>query len=144
MYTLRQAVAADYEFLYHLHVATMRPYIEATWGWVETWQREHFERKWEPTRNRIIQVNGIDAGVLVTEWHPDEFYLALIEILPVYQGRGVGTAVIHDLIQQAAEQHLPLSLHVLKSNTPARHLYERLGFHIVAEEDVRYKMMRMT
>ena len=69
-----------------------------------------------------------------------EYYLGLIEILPEYQGHGVGTAVIQDFLAAAQAHNLPATLHVLKSNDPARKLYERLGFTIVAEEKHKYKM----
>ena len=54
--------------------------------------------------------------------------------MPEYQGRGTGTAIILDLIAQARALQLPVTLHVLDVN-PARSLYERLGFRIVAEVD---------
>ncbi|WP_408202989.1 N-acetyltransferase [Paraburkholderia sediminicola] len=34
---------------------------------------------------------------------------------------------------------LPVTLKVLKGN-PARHLYERLGFEIVAEDEIEFRM----
>jgi ribosomal protein S18 acetylase RimI-like enzyme len=142
-YSLRPATEDDYEFLYHLHAAAMGEYVAATWGWEESWQREYFAEKWDPSKRQIIQVNGRDAGVLVVSWRSDEIYLELIELLPIYQGRGVGTAVLQDLIARSREQQLPLVLHVLKANKPARRLYQRLGFHVVAEEEVRYKMVRI-
>ncbi|MBE2220730.1 MAG: GNAT family N-acetyltransferase [Anaerolineae bacterium] len=140
MYTLRPATHADFEFLYQLHRATMKPYIEATWGWQESWQRDYFEAKWEPSKRNIIQIEGEDAGVLVIENREDAYYLGLIEILPEFQGQGVGTAVIQNFIAAAQAQSLPATLHVLKSNNPAQQLYERLGFVIVADEAYRYKM----
>lgn len=140
MVTLRQATEKDKEFLYQLHVAAMGEYIEATWGWHETWQREYFNRKWDPLPRKIIRVNGQDAGVLVVRWEPDRFFIELIELLPVYQGYGVGTAVIRDIQQRASKQHLPITLHVLKANKPARRLYERLGFRITEEREERYVM----
>lgn len=88
MYTLRQAEQADYDFLYHLHKETMQAYVEATWGWNEEWQREYFDRKWDPCRRQIIQVNGRDAGVLVVDNRQGEHYLGLIELLPEFQGAG--------------------------------------------------------
>jgi tryptophanase len=118
----------------------MRPYIEATWGWQEAWQREYFAGKFEPRNRQIICVAGQDAGVVVVEKRAQELYLALIELLPQFQGQGVGTAVVRRLIDQAQDFALPLALHVLKSNGPARKLYERLGFQIVAEEEIRWKM----
>ena len=140
MYTLRSATNDDYEFLYQLHRATMKAYIEVIWGWEESWQREYFQAKWDPTKRNIIQIEEDDAGVLVIENRQGQYYLGLIEILPEYQGRGVGTAVIQDFLAAAEAQNLPATLHVLKSNDPARKLYERLGFTIIAEEKHKYKM----
>jgi len=118
----------------------MKEYIETTWGWDESWQRDYFQAKWEPAKRQIIQVDGQDAGVLVIENRDGTLYLGLIEILPAFQGQGVGTAVIQDFIATAKAQNLPATLHVLKTNTPARQLYERLGFTIIAEEEHKYKM----
>lgn len=140
MYTLRPATQADYEFLYQLHRAAMKEYIEATWGWEESWQRDHFQAKWEPAKRQIIQVAGQDAGVLVIEQREGAYYLGLIEILPAFQGCGVGTAVIQQFIAAAKKQNLPATLHVLKSNPQAHQLYASLGFKIVADEAYRYKM----
>lgn len=140
MYTLRQATEKDKEFLYQLHVAAMGEYIEATWGWHETWQREYFNRKLDPLPRKIIQVQGQDAGVLVVRWEPDRFFIELIELLPMYQGHGVGTAVIRHIQQRASEQHLPITLHVLKANKPARQLYQRLDFRITEEREERFVM----
>lgn len=140
MYTLRQATADDYEFLYRLHKAALGQYIDATWGWHEAWQREYFDRKFNPNERQIIQVDDQDAGVVVVREQDGELYLALIELLPEFQRRGVGTAVIHTLQQRAVARGLPLTLHVLKTNAPARRLYERLGFAITAEEETRHKM----
>lgn len=140
MYSLRQATEADFDFLYDLHKATMQEYVEAIWGWNEEWQQEYFARKWDPTKRLIIRVDGADAGVLVVEQRADEYYLALIELLPEYQGRGVGTAVVTDHLLEAQRLGLSATLHVLKTDIRARQLYQRLGFTIVAEEEIRYKM----
>lgn len=140
MYLLRQATDADYDFLYTLHVQAMRPYIEATWGWQEEWQQEYFALKFDPRKRQVIQINGRDAGTLVIEERQGDVYLALIELLPAFQNRGIGTAILTDLLRRAQVCHRPVALHVLKTNQPARLFYERLGFEIVAEEEIRYKM----
>ena len=139
-YALRPVTEQDYDFLYDLHKVAMRDYIEPIWGWHEEWQQEYFRRKFEPQRRRIIQVDGRDAGVLVVEWREDEIYLGLIELLPEFQRRGIGAAVVTDLLARARARRLPLALNVLKTNIPARRLYERLGFEIVEEEEARYRM----
>lgn len=140
MYSLRQATHEDYDFLYRLHVQSMRLYIEATWGWQEAWQHEYFALKFDPQKRQVIQVDGQDAGTLVVEERDGDVYLALIELLPAFQNRRVGTAILTDLLRRAQVCHKPVALHVLKTNEPARLFYERLGFEIVAEEEIRYKM----
>ncbi len=139
-YSLRPATPEDYDFLFALHRAAMRPYIETIWGWHDDWQQEYFRRKFDPQPRQIIQVEGRDVGVLVVEARPDELYLSLIELLPAYQGQGIGAAIVQALLARAQANGVPLTLHVLKSNEPARRLYERLGLRIVSEEKVRYRM----
>lgn len=138
---LRQATADDYAFLYALHVTTMREYVEQIWEWHDAWQEEYFARKFHPAAHQVIVVDGRDAGTLVVEWRPDEVYVALIELLPAYQGRGIGSALLHSLIAEAHGRGLPVTLHVLKPNTPARRLYERLGFRVAGDEEHRWRMM---
>ena len=140
-YSFRQATMDDYEFLYTLHVQALRPYVEKLWGWEETWQREYFERKFDPKNRQIIQIEGQDAGVLVIQLCEGQTYIALIEILPEFHGRGVGTAIIKDLCNQAHKRNDVVTLHVLRSNVPARRLYERLGFEVTREEEYRIKMI---
>lgn len=139
-YTLRPAVEEDYDFLYTLNRTALRVYVEPIWGWHEEWQQEYFRRKYNPQARQIIQVGGVDAGVVVVERRADEVYLALIELLPAFQGRGIGTAVVEALKRSAHAAGQPVTLHVLRTNTPARRLYERLGFSVVAEEEARLQM----
>lgn len=130
----------DFDFVFALHRAAMRAYIEPIWGWHEEWQAEYLRRKYEPQRYQIIRIEGQDAGVLVVEQRPDEVYLGLIELWPSHQGNGIGTDIITRLRDAAHASGRPLALHVLKTNTPARRLYERLGFETVEEEETRYRM----
>ena len=111
-----------------------------TWGWYGGFQRRFFVENWDPGPRRIIVVEGRDVGVVQVEWYVDEVFLALIEVGPAWQGRGIGTAVIGDVQAQAQEAGLPVTLHVLKTNRDARRLYERLGFVIVERREERYVM----
>ncbi len=144
IYSLRQATNDDYNFLYQLHVTSMREYIEATWGWQEEWQQEYFARKFDPSGRQIIQVDDQDAGVIALEQREEEMYIALIEISPAFQCRGVGSTLLRQIINTAQINNLPVTLHVLKTNPLARNLYERLGFVVEHEEDHRYKMVCAT
>jgi ribosomal protein S18 acetylase RimI-like enzyme len=100
--------------------------------------REHFD----PEKIQIIEVGGASAGCLRVERHQDHLDLDLIEIAPRYQNQGMGTKLIGDLIVEADGRGVPVRLSVLRTNDPARRLYEQLGFEIVQETDERIRMER--
>ena len=64
------------------------------------------------------------------EWKPDSLYIHEIQLLPEYQGRGIGTAVVQRVIEQGASSNLPITLSVVPANPRAQSLYERLGFEV--------------
>jgi len=66
----------------------------------------------------------------------------MIALLPEVQGRGVGTAVIRDLLRDARSRNKPLSLSVTEQNTGAIRLYNRLGFITVRIRDQPEKRVR--
>lgn len=142
-YTTRQASDADYEFLYRLHVAAMRYLVAQVWGWDDARQEQFFADHFNPGPSRIIVVDGIDAGVIAVEWREDTAFVENIEILPEYQGGGVGGALLRDVIAAATVRGLPVTLQVLKINR-ARRLYERLGFTITGETTTHFLMRRET
>lgn len=141
-YALRPATDADYAFLFDLHAATIRPYVDATWGWDDAVQRVMFRQRWNPTDTQIVVVDGVDAGVLRLRETETEVFLGLIEIHPAYQNQGLGTAIIQDILSEARQRSVPVLLHVLKANADARRLYERLGFEIIEEREERYVMKK--
>lgn len=142
MYVLRPATDDDYDFLYELHVASIRPSVEATWGWDDAFQAEYFHSHWDPANRQIICANGVDIGTLKLEQHrPEAIFLALIEVHPDYQDQGIGTQVIRDVIADAHRCGLEVELNVLKTNSKAKRLYERLGFIITEERKDRYIMI---
>ena len=125
---LRRARADDRAFLLALKAAAMKPYVDQVWGWDDAEQVAYFDDRFVPDRTQIIQVDGRDVGVLIVEEDGEHVYLADIEVLPAWQGRGIGSAIIEALKERASAVNKPLTLRVLKVNTRARAFYERLGF----------------
>jgi len=41
VYQLRPATPDDFDFLYLLHVETMKEYVDQTWGWDDTVQKQN-------------------------------------------------------------------------------------------------------
>ncbi len=140
-YTLRPATGADFAFLYDLHVACLREYVAQTWGWDEAVQRELFATNFAPARSQVVGVADEPIGALAVERHADAWFVANLAIAPAWQGRGLGAALLRDILATAAREGLPTRLRVLRVN-PARRLYERLGFVIVGETPTHYLMER--
>ncbi len=84
----------------------------------------------------MIHANGEDIGVLQLQNRPEELVFDLIELLPAWQGKGIGTAVIRSLLARGKA----VSLRVLTSNPRAAALYERLGFRVVRRTPERLFM----
>lgn len=138
---LRVATPEDYDFLYELHCRTMRDYIEATWGWDELWQQNHFKQHFQPESNQIILLNGRKIGRAEIDCKESKAHIGNIQILPAYQNKGVGSQVILDIVRQSQQRKHCVTLQVLKVN-PARRLYERLGFVVEGEDEAHFKMKR--
>jgi ribosomal protein S18 acetylase RimI-like enzyme len=139
-YTLRPAQPADMDFLFALHRSTMRAYVERIWGWDDDVQKARFA-EYYPTAERRIVVDGVDVGALAIDYRPDAVFVVNIEILPAFQGQGLGAQILTDIIGRAQDDGRAVELQVLKVN-PARRLYERLGFQVTGETETHYLMRR--
>ena len=137
--TTRPATQADYQFLYTLHKRALGPYVEATWGWDEASQGKLFRDAWEPTANQVVLLGGEPIGCLRVEAHDDHVFVDYIALIPEHQRYGIGASLMRQLQAAAATRGLPVRRNVLTVN-PARALYERLGFAVVGEDDVRWSM----
>ncbi|HUE87337.1 MAG TPA: GNAT family N-acetyltransferase [Vicinamibacterales bacterium] len=137
---LRPALDSDREFLYALHCRTMREVIEQTWGWDDSWQRMDFDRRFDEYLVSIIECDERAAGGLLLEVKPDSIYIHELQVMPEYQGRGVGTAVVQQVINDAASRGIAVTLSVVPANPRARQLYERLGFYVTEFDAPFYRM----
>lgn len=65
----------------------------------------------------------------------DAAELTSLYVLPAYQGRGIGSALLrHELAALAVRGIEFLLASVLRENHPARRFYERHGFQMVDEQ----------
>lgn len=131
---LTPATEADYAWLWELKRLTMTEYVEQTWGtWDEELQEEFFRKNFSPDTVQIVMIEGQRAGLLQVEHEASEMFLANIQIHPKFQHRGLGTSVVRSVMESAASLGLPVRLQVLKVNTAAQRLYQRLGFACYGE-----------
>ncbi len=128
-YALRAAGPDDEAGTYEIHRSAMGDVVAATWGgWDDADQRPRHAEAARTGDWRLIEVAGRPVGVLIVNRSADGIHLARIEILPEWQGHGLGRAIIGELVDEARRRGVPLSLDVLPANVRAERLYRRLGF----------------
>ncbi len=140
-YGLRQVAEGDKEWLYVLRVDAYRDVIERQFGsWDDRLQRQMFEESWKPDIARVISVGEADVGLLVVREHEEELWLEEIQLSNAARNRGLGSCVVHNLLERARAAGKPLLLQVLHGNYRAMHLYQRLGFLHVRTTHTHYVM----
>ena len=136
-FSLRPATGADCERLYRIHREGMRPYVEQVWGWDEDCQRDRFRRDFDPGATQVVLADGREIGFVRSEEREGIVVLTQVFVIPEYRGQGVGSALVRAILASG----LPVKLRVMKSNTGARRLYERLGFRVVEESATHNHML---
>jgi len=87
-------------------------------------------------------VAGQRSGAVQIDRIPEEIRLVDIALLPGFRQRGIGSAILALLIEEANRSALPLALTVSKSNARARRLYERCGFQVTEDLPMDIGMRR--
>jgi ribosomal protein S18 acetylase RimI-like enzyme len=126
--SFRQATPQDSEFAYQVKKTTLAEYVRQVRGWAENEQRRLHQRRFASQDFRVIVASGPDVGVLALSREPDYLKVNRLLILPEHQGRGVDTACMKRVLEEAAADGLPVRLQVLKVNHGAIEFCRRLGF----------------
>lgn len=87
------------------------------------WYQEHYG----DGQFDLILIDGVPAGRLYVHRRAAEIRLVDISLVPELRGRGIGSALLRELMAEADAAGKPLTIHVEKYN-PAMRLYCRLGF----------------
>ncbi len=75
----------------------------------------------------LVAVDELPAGRLYLHERGDEIRIMDIALLPPFRARGLGGALIREVLNEGARLRTRVTIHVETFN-PARRLYERLGF----------------
>jgi|SRR5579864_126655 len=147
--SLRPASPRDQEFLFQLYASTRLPEIAAL-GWnlaqQEAFLRMQFnaQQSWYDTayagaEHGIVIVDAKPVGRLLVQHGAEATILVDISLIPEYRGRGLGTILMGNLLNDCRNSGLPVRLQVLKTN-PAQRLYERVGFRRTSEDQLYFQM----
>lgn len=94
--------------------------------------RERFLATFDPSRTRHVVVGGERVGLVVMRPDVDGLWLDHLYLLPSAQGRGVGSAVLANLLADADARGLRVRVAALRESA-ANRFYERHGFELVEQ-----------
>jgi len=148
---LRPARDDDRDFLFRLYASTREQELAPVpWSTEqkELFLRQQFELQahwWTQQYSEgtfdVVEVNGERGGRLCVHRSPSEHRIIDIALMPEHRARGIGTALLSNVIAEAEHAGTRVSLHVEVFN-PARRLYERMGFVPIEDQGVYILMER--
>ena len=142
---LRAVVPDDHELLVAVYAASRAEELDQV-AWPPG-QREAFVRMQYDAQDRhyrtaspqgrfdVVEVDGRPAGRLFVDVRAGDIRIVDIALLPDFRGRGIGSALIRQVLAEAAGVGRTASIHVEVHNR-AGALYERLGFRPAGEHGV--------
>src|SRR6185437_5135277 len=87
-----------------------------------------YREQFPQARFDIIELAGQPIGRIVVDRPGTTMLIIDQAIVPAMRGRGIGTAIMRVLMDEAQSAGLPVRLEVASENDPAYRLYQRLGF----------------
>jgi len=140
--TLRPAGPADLDFLRRVYASTRTAELSLT-NWDEaqraafinhqfTAQHQYYHTEFPEAAYDIILLDGEAVGRRYLLRDGTEMRLLDITLLPAHRGAGIGTALMRELMEEAARTGRRLSIY-LESFNPSQSLFARLGFGVVEE-----------
>jgi GNAT superfamily N-acetyltransferase len=136
----RPATTHDFDYCAKLYFAAMDATIRALALDMDKHTAD-FRARWSAAETRIITRDGADIGWLQTAPDGDALLLKQLFVDAPLRRRGIGTQVMHRLIDEAAQAGRAVTLGVVKTN-PALRLYRRLGFAVTHEDERKLYLRR--
>ena len=105
-------------------------------------QQKQYRSRFPAARHNLIIVEGESTGQIRVDIGTGEICLVDVSLLPEYRNLGIGSAVLRQLLAEAAAADKPVNLHVVPDN-PAVRLYRRLGFEDAGTAGAHLRMVWM-
>ena len=138
--TFRPARAEDFQYCANLYLSGMEDIIREL-KLDRAAQAASLRQEWDPAQVQVMVMDAIEVGWFQIIPHDDVLFLAQIFVDRPFQGRGIGTAIMNNLIAEGTRAGQAMALAVVKTN-PALRLYRRLGFRITHEDNRKFYMRR--
>ena len=145
----RPILPADEPFLERLYASTRADEMAVVpWGEAEKAkflsqqfhaQHTFYQQQFGDAEFLVIERRGESIGRLYLDRRVDEHRLIDIALLPSERGKGLGGALMRDVLAEAEAAGKAVRIHVERNN-PAMRLYDRLGFRNIEDQGPYYLM----
>lgn len=137
----RLATPGDQPVARRIHHHAYREVVERQFGrWDESEQDAYFDDAWPLHEHDMLELDDSACGYFAVEFGAEAVNIHELVLHPAYQGRGIGTQLLIEVVDQAQGLMLPVMLQVLLENDRAARLYERLGFSEYSVTDTHRQM----
>jgi ribosomal protein S18 acetylase RimI-like enzyme len=143
--TFRPISPEDQPFLARLYASTRWDEVAQT-GW-DLEEQDRFLRMQFAAQHKfymeqfsgadfhIVELQDEPIGRLYVDRREDEIRIIDIALLPEHRNKGIGSALLKNILAEAHSAALPVRIHVERNN-PALGLYQRLGFREIDDQGV--------
>lgn len=136
----RPAQEKDNLFARETHHTAYRDVIVRQFGnFDQGMQDDFFDKSWKPENHEILLSNKQKIGYCSIDRYDNYFHVHELVLSPEFQGKGLGSKILNDLINEARDKKVSIKLQVLKENR-AQHLYRKLGFQDIGTTDTHIQM----
>lgn len=147
--TLRPALPEDESFLFEVYAST-RAAEMALVPWDDDQrksfltmqfaaQHSHYRSQFPQASHSVILRDNSPVGRFYVLREESDIRILDITVLPEYRNGGIGTALLRNLLDEAADAKKRVLIYVETFN-PSLRLMERLGFKSIAEEGINFLM----
>ena len=132
--TIRKATKDDLDFIVEMELSTFSEKTKASYPGIPEYCKRDAKKYLDSTE--IIMDDDERIGIYMAYMDGDAWFISSIALLPEYQNRGIGSA----LIQHDIDTHEKIQLYVDIYNDKAKKLYEKLGFRVIEHDDDHWIM----
>ncbi|MEX3925117.1 GNAT family N-acetyltransferase [Paraburkholderia sp. BR10936] len=132
--TFLPVTQSDADVLVSIRIAAMRESLERLGRFNAQRARDRFLASFDSDLCRFIEADGVRVGFFQIRPHPNHWQLDHLYVEPEHQARGIGAAVLRQIIADADSQNMSIRLGALRSSDSNR-FYQRHGFEQTGETE---------
>jgi ribosomal protein S18 acetylase RimI-like enzyme len=129
--SFRAATPGDRDFYFYIRKTTIKPYVSQYIPWDDDREYQNIPSKIDPAHDKVIMTMGKEIGLIGTFEDEAVLYLNLLNIVPDYQNRGLGTWLLSAVKDESRAKQKNIMLNTYQNNTRAIQFYLRNEFEIL-------------